>query len=377
MYWQREYLREAASATRGATYKLELPAHGDLGTLLLRLRGTKAANAPLGSVAKWRLIDEIDKIEIIANGAEPIKSLSGTQAQFAAFLDQRAIMPNKIEEYSSAPMECIIPINFGRRMYDRQLALDLTRFDSVELQLTNSMHTDHWADSFQITTQALWLRDAPSRPFGYMRTEDWRSWTTVIDETKYLALPTARQLRRIILQAWPNLDSNEQEEAGVYDLMDDIELSLRTGQVRVYKGGIDDLMRENVLDLGVLPMTYGGQYHENGKGFYTGLAYVFAAISGHTTHNTTVPTSPLWLYQQDNTGTQRARNKTADAIATFLMAGMGYMNCAVFRFDHDDDPGTWLDPDAEKTVELNIHTRNSSTADDGTNSVVLDRLVRY
>jgi len=377
MFWQKEYIREAASADLNSTYQLDLPDHGILGTLFLRLRGTKESGNPLGSLAKWRLIDYIDKIEVVANGSEIIKSVNGTQAAFAAFADQRAIMPNKIEEYSSAPMEVIVPINFGRRMYDSDMALDLSRFSSVELQITNSCTSSYWADSLSWTVLALWCRDPRTDPMGYLRTEEWRSWTTVADETKYLDLPTRYALRRLILQAWPDLDSDEVEETSVYNVMDDIELSLATGQVRVFKGGIDDLMRENVLDLGVLPMTYGGQYHANGKGFYTGVAYTFAAINGQTTHNSTVPTTPIWLYQQDNQGTQRQRNYTADAVSTFLTCGLGYMNCAVFRFDHEDDPETWLDPDEQKTVECNIHTRNSASAADGTAAVVLDRLVRY
>lgn len=377
MFWQREYVREAASAVRNSTYRLDLPESGILGTLFLRLRGTKAAGNPLGALAKWRLIDYIDSIDIIANGAETIKSISGTQAAFLAFCDQRAQMPNKIEEYSQAPMEVIIPINFGRKMYDRMLALDLGRFSNVELQIKNSLATASWADSLRWTIMGYYLREGTEAPMGYMRTENWREWTTVADQTQYLDLPTRHSLRRIVLQAWPDLDANEIEERSIYDQMNDIEISLDTGLLRVYKGGIDDLLRDNVLDFGVMPVGYGGQYHANGKGFYTGVGYTFAMINGQTTHNAVVPTTPIWMYQQDNPGTQRVRNYTADAVSTFLAVGLGYMNCAMFRFDHDEDPATWLDPLERETVEVNVHTRNTANAADGTNSVVLDRLVRY
>lgn len=377
MYWQREYIRESDSATRDATYKLDLPDNGLMGTLMLRLEGKKAAGNPLGSVAKWRLIDEIDKIEVIANGSEVIKSITGTQLQFGAFLDQGVVVPAIIEEYSSAYNRIAVPINFGREMYDKQLGLDLSRFNSVELQITNSCSTSHWHDSLSWTTLAYWLRDQPSAFQGYMRSEEWRSWTTVADETRYFDLPTGLPLRRIILQAWPDLDSDEKEESSPYDLMDDIELNLRTGQVRVYKGGFDDLARENVLDLGVFPFGHGVQYHATGKGFYSGVGRAVVVLAGQTSKESSVSTTPSWLSAQENWGTQFPKNYQADIPSSFLALGYAYMNCVVFRFDHDPSPGAWLNPDQQKTVELNIHTKNDSSAADATNSVVLDRLVRY
>jgi hypothetical protein len=58
-----------------------------------------------------------------------------------------------------------------------------------------------------------------------------------------------------------------------------------------------------------------------------------------------------------------------------LVAGLALENCAVFRFDHLPDFARWLDPRAMDTVQLNIATRDASTAAGGTIRVILDRFV--
>lgn len=62
---------------------------------------------------------------------------------------------------------------------------------------------------------------------------------------------------------------------------------------------------------------------------------------------------------------------------TLLAMGLALENCAYFRFDHLYDPASYLDPDASKTVQLDIHTRNASSAADGTIKVALERFVPY
>jgi hypothetical protein len=59
------------------------------------------------------------------------------------------------------------------------------------------------------------------------------------------------------------------------------------------------------------------------------------------------------------------------------MKGQAPHNLALYRFDTDPDPATWLDPNARKTVSLDIHTRNQASAASGVNAIVLDRFVRY
>jgi hypothetical protein len=377
MYFQDEILRESVSLPLNETYTLELPDNGLLSSLIIRFYGYQAEGAPLAASHLWRLIDFISQLEVIVNGATVVKSLTGTQAQFLTFMDQRVIAPTKWAEYSATYQREYVVINFGRQMNDKDIALDLSKFDSAELRIRNTATSTYWG-GITCNIVARWVRDYPTSPIGYMRSERWRSWTTVANETKYLELPTELTIRRVVLQAWPAVDSTTlQEKTSMFNLMRDIELSLRTGVLRVFKGSLLDLVFENAFDMGVIPITGGWTYHTADKAFYTGLGYVDAVAIAAGSMSGSGASTVATILGDNNAGTQKPETKETNVLIGFLAKGVGYHNCGYVRFDYDPNPFTWLDPMTERAVLLNITTADSSAAAGGNNYVILDRLVRY
>jgi len=377
MYLQHEYIRENVGLTASATYKVELPEQGVLSSLLMRFYAKELANTPFGALYKWRPIDYIDQIDVIANGATIIKSITGKQAQFLSFCDQKVMPPHKWEEYSESTSREHILINFGRMFADKDLGLDLSKFDSVELHI-KSTWTAAMYSSMTISVLATYMRDPAIAPIGYVRSEQWRKWTTVISETKYLDLPTEFPIRRIVLQAIPEVaESVKEEDTSLHNLMSDIDLSLKSGVLRVYKGGLDDLMWLNVFELGVIPQTRGVTYHDADYGFDTGIGYVETFLGGGGSKSGAAlgaipsPTGAI------NGRIQCFETFTGDEVNEWIATGAGYHGCAVVRFDHEPNPLYWLDPEAQKQVLLNITTGSGAQHGGGENIVVLDRLVRY
>lgn len=377
MFFQREYIREAVSMTLGATYRLDLPENGLLCGLVLRITGTTASD--LGQAGgSWRIVDYISEIEVILNGATVCKSIAGDMVQAIAFYDQGVPAPDLWVNYGAAVQRAYYIVNFGRFMMDKELGLDLSKFANVELRVTNTGASTTWSD-LTISVLAIYLREPAGAGFkGYMRTEEWRSWTTVQDETKYLDIPTEHVLRRIILQAIPPVDSTTSvEDTNMANLMDSIELNLDTGKTKVYDGGLDDLMRSNYFEYGKMLLTGGTLYFDADRGAPIGLGYVHAFAHGIASKDGAVATTFATMKGGNTAFTAVAEGREADDVIQAIFAGLAYFKTAVFRFDYDPDSGLWLNPEARKTVELNIHTQDASTAVGGTNNVILDRLVKY
>jgi len=374
MYWQREYIRENISMTLNDTYRLDLPENGLLGSILLRVSGSEASGYGQ-SGGDWRIIDELSKINVVLNGATVCKSLTGYELQALTYYDQGVIPPGVWRNYATNTQFEYLLINFGRWLHDNECGLDLSRFANVELQIENSATSSDFSD-LTVSIQANYLRDAMSGSFrGYLRTEEWRNWTTVQAETKYLELPTEHILRRIMLQAIPAVDANNVEDTNMANLMDDIELALDTGAVRVYKGGIDDLMRENYLDMGRPVVTGGFPYHTADKGIDISLGYVLFGAWGAGSQDGAGAATVATLESGRTSFTQKAETYEADSPIGAAFFGIAPFETALFRFDEDPDPSSWLDTNKRKTVKLDIHTRDSSSADNGRNAVVLDRYV--
>lgn len=374
MFWQRKYVREDVSMTLNDEYLLDLPEHGQLGSILFRISGAEASGYGQ-SGGDWRIIDEISKLEIIANGAKIVKSLTGYEVQALAVHDQGVMPPSAWRNYATNTQWCYLLLNFGRFLHDPVYGLNLDRFDDVELKVTNTATSSDFSD-LTISVVGIYKRDDAGGDFnGYLRTEEWRSWTTVADETKYLDLPTENVIRRILLQAIPAVDSNNVEKTGMNNLMDDIELSFDTGEVQVFNGGIDDLMRENYYTLGKPLITGGFPYMTADKGIDISLGYVLQAVVGPGSQDGAVAATIATLESGRTSFTQKMETYEADSPGCLIVQGMAPFLTALFSFDFDPNPDTWLNPLTRATVEMNIHTRNHADAASGRNAVILDRLV--
>jgi len=375
-YWQREYVREAVTMTLNQTYVLELPKQGLLGSILLRFSGSEASG--LGqSGGAWRLIDFLSKIEVLGDSATVVKSLTGLQAQALSVKDQHVMPPSVWKNYATNTQWEFILINFGRKLYDRGMGLDLSKFNVTELKITNTATASYFSD-IAVSVVGIYLREPEGAgfPLGYMRSEQWRAWTTVADKTEYNDIPTEHLLRRILLQAIPDVDSDYVEETNMWNLADDVDLTLESGKLRLFKGGIDDLMRENWYHMGVPMIATGSEYMNADKGVDISLGYVMGGAWGQGSADGAVGSTIACMETGRTSFTQKPETYEADHPIGFVFVGCAPFLVASWDFDDDPDPGTWLDPEARKVVQMNVHTRNSSSAADGANSIILDRLVR-
>jgi len=378
MYLQQEYIREGVAITRNDTFKLDLPDSGILSSLFLRIDGRVAVGNPMGELAAWRQLDYLDKFTILLDGATVCKAVSGMEAQYIGSLDQKVMPPQRDYESSQPYVSTFVILNFGRFIGDTDFALDLSRFDSVELQLKNSCPVAYFQDEMKVTILAYWMRELPGTPVGYIRSEEWRSWTTVLDETMYLDLPTAYPIRRVILQLIPaGDDTTHADKTSMFNLADDVEFLLKTGLVRLYKGGIDDLARHNLLTTGLAAEYMGETYHAANRGFRLGPGVCRAFADATSTGAAGAPAVISGCHDWQGKGTGQMKAYTADETMFWIAKGLALHYCVLFPFDHNPNPMYWLDPEAQKTVELNIHTRNAASAAGGTINVVLEQLVRY
>lgn len=376
MYWQREYLRESSIWPRDATWREDLPKEGLLGSMLFRVSVAGVSGA-FNQVDKKRIIDYISKIEVIGNGSTVIKDLTGQVASAIVFYDQGISNPDYYHTYATGTKWCHLLLNFGRKLFDKTMGLDLSKWANVELRMTNDASSTYFGANPALSVLCYYLRDAPAGQFpGYLRTEEWRKWTTVQNETQYLELPTENLIRRILMQLWPAQDSSDISKTAMWNLADSVQLSLKTGQLRVWDAGIDDLMWENLYDYGKEALSQFYMYSDADYGVRTGLGYVLMATPGAGTQDGAVATAVPTLEGRRTDNTQKPENYEADTLIATLLRGLAPENVITWRFDQPDVPDSYLDPDANKTIKLDVHTRDIADAASGTIRVMLDRYVQ-
>lgn len=377
MYWQREFLRLGVTMTTGGTLKLDLPKVGLLGSIMVHARATGIGLASQTAL-KWRAIDYISKVEVLTNGSEIVKSFTGEVAKGLTFADGGGGAPDQEANYGNSTRRAHFMINFGRKLFDKRFLLDLSRFTSAEIQITNDGSATYFSGDWTVDLLCYYLRggDAP-RPEGHLRTEEWRSWTTVQNETKYLDLPTERRIRRIGLHVLPAFGTNNNADTQSYNVVDDIELYLKSREIKVLDLSLRELWYENYFQDGRERFAALEPYHTSTYGVKTGLGQVLAKAEGQMPQGA-VPGANTVAVEPGNDGASQKLLRTGTDNYSWLMMGLGHENLAILPFDQDpDNPMSWLDPLADKVVNLDVHTKDSASADNGTVKVILDRLIPY
>jgi hypothetical protein len=376
MYWQRQTLYKSNAITIGQPLKLDLPKHGLLGALVLQFNGTIVSGYGLGGGA-WRLIDKISKITV-QHGSTPIKSYTGLQAQGISALDQGLIPPGTHRNYGAANVFEYVLINFGRQIHDPSVGLDLAAWNNVQLVIENNAIAASDIASMTVTVQAILLADAPARPFvGYLETQEWRRWTTVQAETKYNLLPEDDIIRRILLQAIPAVDGSFISATGLHNLMYKTKLTFKTGSEVVFDENLEMLLRENIWDNYGYFIAAGKPYVSATKAVPTALGYREGEAHGAGAPHGSAAPAVIPTLADDNNNSQEVINFDADNMISYIELGLAPYGMAQFRFDYDPDPASWLDPAKKSSVELNIQTRDASSAAGGVNAILLDLFKRY
>lgn len=376
MFWHKRVYKTGLTVTRNAVTKFELPANVPIGSIWLKLVAQVEAANPMAALAKWRLVDYVDSIDIIANGSTIVKSLPGTVLSALNVYDQGSFPGHQEREYSQPYVRNNYLINLGRYFRDRGMYIPANYYDSLDLEIDFSGTSTYFQSdpTLDIVIEQPEGSGVPGS-IGFMRTEVWREWTTVSDEWKYLTLPTQYDIRRILVQAWPDLDADELEETNITNIAKDIKLTLKNGTVEVFENGFDTLMKHESQCYGGPFQAHGHIYHTADKGWYSGLGYVINQQIAPATKDGAVAGTVPTIEADRNTGTQKMETYAADEPVPFLVTGFAPFHCVRIPFDDDLDPSTWLNPSAEGDVDLNIHTRSGATYADGTIKVILDRKV--
>lgn len=377
MYWQREVYRSGAEWKRGASYKQELPDHGLLGAIRFNV-STSMVTTGQQTMEKFRLMDWISELKIVGNGNRPLKAITGQVAHFLQWLDGGQLNLDVHTNYGGGTLRHHGLINFGRYMFDTDFGIDLSAWDTVEMQFLNDSSATYHDEEFAVDVILYWLREASPDQFkGWFKTEEYRKWTTVSDKWEYVSLPTEEMLRRLILQVNADRgDTYHEAEATLYNVAYEILLKLRSGAVEVWNAGLRDLWYDNAFMLARDPITCIQPYHSDSYAFPTGLSQSFGAAGARWEHGGAQVAGPTAIIPGDDGETYRRETDLSIDQDSLLVAGIAPESCAVFPFDLDGDPAKYLDLAREKTVTLDVHTRSGAAYADGTIRVILDRLVR-
>ena len=185
-----------AAHTAAGTTIIPIRVQDPISRLIIPFGVTVGANARLE-----HHVALFSKIEIV-DGSDVLMSLSGLQADGICRLDHIGNAAMFSDCNRSAEAWGNIIIDFGRYLYDKQLAFVPTKYKNPQIQLTTSWTTVEaacTADEFEVL--ALIMEGLGSSPIGFLSKKELKSWVAASGAWEYTQLPKDYVYRRLFIQA--------------------------------------------------------------------------------------------------------------------------------------------------------------------------------
>lgn len=225
------------SYTADVTEIIDLDMADPVSQLLIRLAVT---NGGSGS-STGHAIACLKKVEIV-DGSDVLFSLSGYEAEALDIYHNKKMRSNWNPYLSGMDVERFVAINFGRFLWDRELAFDPTKYKNPQLKITLDVDAGGVSPSaVKLTVFAALFEDRIVTPMGFLMSKEIKDYTMLISTHEYTDLPTDHPYRKLLVRCqYPGYEGN------LY--VDNIKLSEDQDKKVIFDHGPEDIFRNIAQD---------------------------------------------------------------------------------------------------------------------------------
>jgi len=146
---------------------------------------------------------DITKIELI-DGSDVLHSLDGGQNQALCIFDRKCPTMNEGGIINANALISYYGIDFGRFLFDPQLAFDPKKFRNPQLRITYDENVaDTTATANELEIWAECFDERVPAPMGFLSAREFYSYTPGASGVyEYILLPTDRLLRKMLIQGY-------------------------------------------------------------------------------------------------------------------------------------------------------------------------------
>lgn len=359
MNYRTSEILAAESITTAATKTIDINLRDAISRLSLIVTATNASWTPTDHPAK--ILKSVDLVD----GSRVICSLNGGQILASDFYDAREASHNEVNYDDNGISRLAYHLNFGRHLFDPELALDPARFSNLQLKVNHDYSLGSGApDAATLGVYADLFDEKKPSLRGYLSNKELYSVDSVSAQTKYVDLPTDNILRRLMVMCWHD---NECPDVTISSVKITEEHDKRV---------VTDISIQNQIRLHAREW---GQYTEYICG-RTGASIAFY-VTPHfdlalvlTANGTTIADA----FDAWSGGGKRVID--ADTDGDFMGIATGTCPCGAvpFEFGQQDDLNDWWDVRRLGSARLKIVQGTIGSADtSATLDVVTQQLVEY
>lgn len=307
-------------------------------------------------------VSGITRVELI-DGSDVLYSLSGYEGQALNIFESPHVQTNYIHWTVGGTPFVIVNLDFGRYLWDEELAFEPQRFKNPQIRLTHDQTA--WdgtcgAHSFQIYAHVFDEKEIS--PIGFLMNKEIKSYVGVAGGYEYTDLPTDYPLRKLMIQAW-------RAQFTVRNVVEDVKLSEDNDKRVPIDGDIYDLRGFLDVMAGECEDVIYGHAQTVGRRFYCTPGQ-FYDVQG---------TAEAAANAMQITGiagnTFVAVIATADGNAYMRVRGKNPHNCICLPFGKQDVIDDWYDLSGVGSLKLRLN--GGGGAANGVTRICTQQLRRY
>ena len=349
-------LASESIATAG-TKIIEIKEKEPISSFSLRFKGTNSDSTPLGHPAAM-----IKTVEV-KSGSDILYSLTGFEAQALNFYEKGYIPFNVLEYEDNIECCAAMDINFGRYSWDKELALDPSKFPSgIQLSVVHDKALGgSTCDAGTLMIHANVFDGGSARPIGFLQAREHQAYSLTASAAKPIDLPTDLALRRVMLQS-----RNTTQNAT--DQFSKVKLKVNNGeQVIIPETNCSELLKiQN-------PNVYVSEKFA-GLGTASAVSYfITPTYEAETVGVGRSATQTAEIFAQPAGGKAAVTNDASESFSGFVL-GLAPHGGIDLPFGDQLDMNDWLNLSPNDSLGLDITAGGSGS---GTNRIVTQQLRRY
>lgn len=329
-------LLASESATTAATKTIDINVANPISRILVRMKGTNNGSTPTAHPSKM-----LTKIEVV-DGSDVLYSLNGFQGGCVNFHENNEL-PFYICEYEDNIEACAtVQINFGRWLWDKDFALDPSRFKGLQLKITHDKSLGGSSpDAGTLAVFAYVFDENPPTPRGFLMTKEQFSYTMTASAAKYVDLAQDYPYRFIIVENYTNnVAFNSQFSKLKLTIDNDKKVLLNdiSGSEFIKAQQPMDKVEENLATLGTGSAVtyYIASCYEN-----------YGVATGRSASQTTL------IVGQPSGNQVSITNDASESVGAFFVGYAPFGGLNILTVDKDDNT-TWLDPAGMQSLQVKI-----------------------
>lgn len=361
------YLEKDKTLADSGSQTIEVAVVDPISEIFVKLYATNGATSNKGSpVARC-----ITKIEVF-DGADKLFSMDGRLAHALGYYRSSKIPMITLNEAANYVQSVHIPIRFGRRLWDHQLALVPQAFRNLQLKITWNLAevnavgaTGFVTGTGRLTVIAKVMEGLEAAPTAFIMSKDHFSFTSAASGDERISIPTDFPYIDLMIRAF---------ESGVEmtSSLTNLKLSLDFDKDVPFDFSADDVKGRMIeqfgeFELASMIVSDNAEAHESHIGIVSNIAVVPNG-AGTVFGVTALGGGKFTMSQQTDAGVAK------NAVTSFVRAvGQAIWNCYYFTFGNLDDPSQYLLAPEHGDIKVHLTQGNAGAEC----NIVLSQLRSY